>query len=126
MLKNLEKSYRLDEAKNLLRKDWKKLNKDSPHSTGFCYIAAEACYHLLGGAKAGLKVFYAAYVEDGMKCTHWWLCDKEGKIVDPTASQYTEVGLSPPYHLGKGSGFLTRQPSKRAAELMKLIKAFRS
>jgi hypothetical protein len=118
-----EKSYRLHEAKKLLRKDWRKLNENAPHATGFCYIAAEACYHLLGGKEAGLKSYYAVYEEDGMRCTHWWL-KKGNKIIDPTASQYTKLGLKPPYHLGKGSGFLTLKPSYRAALLMKLVKSF--
>jgi len=68
---------------------------------GDCYPAAEAVYHKMGGKAAGLtpmrivgtKVFY----------------------IDPTAQQFS----SPvPYPEGKGCGFLTKEPSKRAKELM--------
>jgi hypothetical protein len=66
---------------------------------------------------------YARYEEDGMKCTHWWLVDSDNEIVDPTATQYTELGLEPPYQIGKGIGFLTSFPSRRAATLMQIVKA---
>jgi hypothetical protein len=120
LLNAFEKAYRLEEIKHLLRPDWRKLNYNAPHSTGFCYIGAEACYHLLGGNKAGLTSHYASYIEDKMRCTHWWL-KQSGKIIDPTASQYLELGLTPPYHLGKGAGFLTLKPSKRAEKLMQMV-----
>ncbi len=116
-----EAAYRLEETKKLLRKDWRELNKGSPHATGFCYIAAEAAYHILG--RKGLKSLYAAYEEDGKRCTHWWLL-RGKEIIDPTASQYRELGLEPPYHLGKGAGFLTKQPSKRARKLMEIVLEF--
>jgi hypothetical protein len=119
LIKAFEKVYRLPEAKQLLRPDWRKLNQNAPHSTGFCYIAAEAAFHILG--RKGFKSMYAAYVEDGIKCTHWWLMKGE-EIFDPTASQYTELGLQPPYHLGKGAGFLTVQPSKRTAKLIEMVR----
>jgi hypothetical protein len=123
LLRAFEKAYRLEEAKKLLRPDWRALNVNAPHSTGFCYIGAEACFHLLGGKNAGLLSYYAAYEEDGMRCTHWWL-KKKGRIIDPTASQYTELGLKPPYHLGKGAGFLTLKPSRRAYILMEMVLTF--
>jgi hypothetical protein len=46
-----------------------------------------------------------------------------GRIFDPTATQYTELGLIPPYHLGKGKGFLTKNPSKRAKKLIKEVRS---
>lgn len=123
LLKAFEKAYRLKEAKLLLRPDWRALNDNGPHSTGFCYIAAEACFHLLGGREGGVLSYYAAYEEDGMRCTHWWL-RRNGRIIDPTASQYTALGLKPPYHLGKGVGFLTKNPSRRARSLMEMVLTF--
>lgn len=86
-------------------------------STGFCYAAAEAAFHLLGGKKAGWKPMCVVYYEDGIKSTHWWIV-KDGKIIDPTKSQYTKCGLKPPYHLGKGCGFLSKNPSKLAKLLI--------
>jgi hypothetical protein len=112
--------YKTKEAKSLLRKDWFKANLGAPHSTGFCYIAAEAAFHLLGGKSNGLNSYCAVYLEDGEKCTHWWL-KNDTFIIDPTDSQYFELGLKPPYHLGKRAGFLTKQPSKRAMRLMEMV-----
>lgn len=123
LISAFERAYRTPEAKALLRSDWRELNKNAPHSTGFCYVAAEACFYLLGCE--GIKSFYAAYEEDGKKCTHWWL-KKNGRIIDPTASQYRELGLEPPYHLGKGAGFLTKLPSKRAKSLMDVVNSLLS
>ena len=58
--------------------------------------------------------------------THWYLVRTVPigemnnwapiKIVfDPTAKQFKKP---PPYHKGRGCGFLTSKPSKRARELM--------
>lgn len=51
---------------------------------------------------------------------HWFLKHEVGVIVDPTAIQFKD----PPTNLdrerlARGSGFLTKLPSKRALELMK-------
>lgn len=119
LMEAFEEAYKLQEAKELLRKDWRELNKGAPHATGFCYIAAEAAFHILG--KKDINVFYAAYEEDGKKCTHWWL-KRNHEIIDPTKSQYLDLGISPPYHLGKRAGFLTKEPSKRAFILMGIVK----
>lgn len=55
----------------------------------------------------------ASYIDEGGKATHWWLQNKiTNVIVDPTKEQY--LPDKPPYHLGRGSGFLTKKPSKRA------------
>jgi len=120
LLDAFQYAYSTREAKKLLRNDWRKANQGAPHATGFCYIAAEAAFHLLGGKSNGLKSYCAVYVEDGKRCTHWWLT-KGNWIIDPTASQYLELDLQPPYHLGKGAGFLTKQPSKRASRLMEIV-----
>lgn len=118
-----EKSYRQKHIVDLLSPRWKNQNQKvgAPNSTGFCYIAAEAAFHLLKNKNP--KAMCASYIEDGMPCTHWWLLIN-GKIFDPTATQYTELGLSPPYHLGKGKGFLTKKPSMRARKLIKEVKSY--
>jgi hypothetical protein len=74
---------------DLLIPFWKNENyKAGVSSVGFCYLGAEAAYHLLGGKEAGWKPYYAVYYEDGNRCTHWWI-EKDGVIVDPTKTQYT-------------------------------------
>lgn len=123
MLLAFEKSYCQPHVISLLSPRWKNQNQKSgaPHSTGFCYIAAEAAFHLLKSKNP--KAMCASYIEDGDHCTHWWLMIN-GKIFDPTATQYTELGLIPPYYLGKGKGFLTKTPSKRAQKLIKEVKFY--
>lgn len=85
--------------------------------TGHCYVASEAVWHLLGGAESGWVPQYVKHEGD----QHWYLKHKEsGKILDLTAGQFkTPV----PYEKGIGRGFLTKEPSKRAAELITRIKA---
>lgn len=110
----------------LLRHDWWKLNINSGiPCTGFCYIAAEVAYHMLGGKQEGFQVWFAR-VPDWfvlpnaqtriVKMTHWWLEDKDG-FFDPTAKQFTQGMLGIVYANGRRGGFLTRDISKRAAML---------
>jgi hypothetical protein len=103
----------------LLKPRWK--NQRHPLE-GFCYVAAEAMYHLLG--KEDWKPCMASYEDEGGKTSHWWLAHKTtGRIVDPTHEQFTELGKVPPHHLGKGCGFLTQQPSKRAQRILDRVYA---
>ena len=81
---------------------------------GNCYVASEAMYHILGGKAAGWKPMR-------LKCAgdcHWFLQHTSGMIVDPCVMQFDR---RPPYHLGIGCGFLTKQPSKRARALMEVL-----
>lgn len=113
----LNRAFQQPQAIRLLRKDWRLINEKSGiPSTGFCYIATEALFYMLGGKDSGLKPVCASY-EEG---THWWLVNKKGKILDPTASQYGND--DPPYHLGKGCGFQNGyvKPSKRAQALLEI------
>ena len=78
---------------------------------GNCYVASEALYHLLGGRAAGWKP--ATVRHEG--AVHWYLVHASGLVLDPTAAQFRRP---PPYERGRGRGFLTRHPSKRARLLM--------
>lgn len=74
-----------------------------PDPTGKCYIASEAVYHMLGGVRSGLTPIRGG--------GHWWLRRKsDGSIIDVTAEQYPD-GFD--YSVGKGGGFLTKEPSGR-------------
>src|SRR5581483_10235697 len=78
---------------------------------GHCYVASEAYYHMMGGAASGLKPKRMRIGND----VHWWLEDKDGNVIDITHDQFpTPV----PYDQGRGGGFLTSQPSKRAQILI--------
>jgi hypothetical protein len=84
-------------------------------SNGHCYVASEAVFHMLGGKKAG----YKGVTLNFQGYPHWWVVDQFGRVLDPTADQYD---VDVPYEKGKGCGFLTRQPSKRAAIVIKRAK----
>lgn len=82
---------------------------------GHCYVASEVFFHLAGGRKAGYKPMFVRH--EGSP--HWWVKGPTGKIWDLTAAQFkTPV----PYGKSVSKGFLTRQPSKRAAIVMERVK----
>lgn len=82
---------------------------------GNCYVTVEALYHLLGGKKAGWKPMRVRHEGD----THWYLVNvNTTQKVDPTAKQFKKP---PPYIKGRGAGFLTKRPSKRARAMMKAM-----
>ena len=84
--------------------------------TGHCYVASEALFHLRGGRRSGLIPQVIRH-EGGV---HWYLKrESDGRIFDLTARQFQ----SPvPYSEGRGCGFLTRKPSKRAQILLRRVK----
>lgn len=92
--------------------------RSSPNPlTGHCYVASEALWHIMGGHESGWVPQNVKHEGD----QHWYLRHSQtGEILDPTAGQFkTPV----PYHQGRGRGFLTKQPSKRAQELINRIQA---
>ncbi len=102
---------------------------------GNCYVLCEALYHLMGGKTSGWKPCTVRHEGD----VHWFLM-RDNAVAAPitgtrsisTAPRVEDLALSdivldptvkqfntpPPYHLGRGCGFLTKQPSKRAKALM--------
>lgn len=103
---------------DLLKPEWRAVatQEGARPFTGHCYAASEALYHLLGGKAAGLKPKTIRH-EGG---AHWWLEDADGRVIDVTAAQFeTPV----PYADGRGCGFLTREPSRRAATIMQRLRA---
>lgn len=52
--------------------------------------------------------------------THWFLKHEDGRIADPTASQFGDIPI--PYENGRGGGFLTAEPSRRARVVMERMK----
>lgn len=111
---------------------------------GNCYVTCEALYHLLkqagewtpGNGWGELVPHRVRHEGD----VHWYLVlrlvdgfheyrDLRTKqtrykqrfryvYLDPTSSQFK---TRPPYEEGRASGFLTKEPSKRARELMKKL-----
>ena len=78
---------------------------------GNCYVTCEALYHLIGGKKQGWTPMNMRHEGD----SHWYLRHSSGLILDPTVKQFKS---RPNYSLGRGKGFLTKRPSKRAKVLM--------
>ena len=77
--------FHLPEAKQLLTPYWRAKNEQSEiASTGFCYIATEALFHLIGGVDSKYKPCY--FKENGE--SHWWLINEKNRILDPTFDQY--------------------------------------
>lgn len=105
-MKLIRATFSKPEAIALLTKEWREANEsaDTP-STGFCYIAAEAVYNLLGGESSGYVPMCATARHQGEKIwTHWWLENNKGKKVDPTFDQFDPVTLSQVYAIkGKGN-----------------------
>lgn len=102
---------------DLLDKKFRKLKKiqpDLPKTFGHCYIASEAAYHLLGGKEEGWKPMFVRH----LGCPHWFLKHESGFILDLTADQFK---TSVDYNKGRGTGFLTKEPSKRTKTLIKRI-----
>jgi len=99
---------------DLLSKQWAGRLTGIHPVEGHCYIAAEAFYHLAGGKKAGMS----PRVISKEDWTHWYVVDKVGNIYDPTRDQFKG---RPPYEEGRGSGFLTKKPSRRARIIMERI-----
>ena len=104
---------------DLLKGAWRRAASAHPHA-GHCYGASEAAWHMLGGRESGLVPMVG---RDRAGGTHWWLRGLGGRILDPTAGQYIDLGHLPPHGSGKPCGFLTRQPSRRAAEVIRRASA---
>lgn len=101
---------------DLLKPQYLKLENRN-RFTGHCYVASEALYHLRGGLRSGLLPQCVRH-EGGV---HWYLKRrKDGRIFDLTSKQFSSL---PPYESGKGCGFLTRKPSRRAQVLIRRVNA---
>ena len=113
MKNNLEETIKLIKnnlTTDLLSKSW--INKNARQKM------AGHCYH----ASAVLQDFfpefdlYRGIDEEGEY--HWW-CQKGDEIIDITAEQYTERGLTPPYKDGQKEqrlGFSYRDRVKKLNE----------
>lgn len=110
---------------DLLKPQWRKLARRRRCGlTGHCYAASEAIYHILGGGGEGWvpQVLSHRTWPEGLRKgqTHWFLKNRlTGAIVDATSAQF--LPLVPRHEAAVGSGFLTRLPSRRAAEIISRV-----
>jgi len=100
----------------LLTPEYRK-QSDGQHKTfGHCYTVTEFLYHQWGRTR-GYKP-QVVRVPEANNTTHWYLKHpKTGHIVDGTKEQFEFKNIHIPYENGRGSGFLTKDPSHRAQEL---------
>jgi hypothetical protein len=89
---------------------YKKIN-NVPNTFGHCYVASEAAYYLLGGKEEGWKPMHMTH----LGASHWFLKHESGYILDLTYNQF-KTKLD--YSKARGTGFLTKEPSKRAKKLL--------
>lgn len=94
---------------------------------GHCYIISEAYFHLNGGYTAFTVERCEVPVKepnDGgtVRFTHWYLRHRDtGEVLDLTAEQFTEYehdDVEIPYEDGVSTGFMTKEPSKRAKQII--------
>ncbi len=108
---------------DLLHKSY--LKRWTPRRTkdwGHCYAASEALYHLLGGKIAGYAP-HQVFI-DGE--SHWFL--KTGDIIlDPTPDQFAANPSAMLIKIiSRAAGFLTKEPCKRAQEIIRRVKKMRA
>lgn len=109
----LRASFDSDAARALRNMPWR-ADPFAVDSAGHCYVASEVLWHALGGPASGLVPTCMRW--EG--ATHWWLRDRAtGEVLDPTADQFHVRPTAADYARGRGCGFLTRAPSKRARML---------
>ena len=108
------------------KKDWTPQNP----TQGFCSVASEALFFMIGGSANGWK---AQNGRDNQGIVHWWLMHEEFGRLDPTADQYFLNNQTPPYLKARSGGFqgirqeignawgFDRKPSARAQKLLDKI-----
>ena len=114
-MKSLNARIQAQLTPDLLNAEWRQRVQPGDHpTTGHCYVAAEAAYHLYGKRRG----FQPRVLRVG-EVTHWYLeHPKTGERIDPTAEQF-EAPL--PYQDGRYCPFLTKQASKRARVLLRRV-----
>lgn len=83
---------------------------------GHCHTASGVLYKIFGSKNVHM---YRALDDEGIY--HWWVVDKNGKIIDPTSEQYTLLGKQPPYDRGEKAGMLGFDYKKRVLYLLERV-----
>ena len=89
------------------------LHGGSNGTFGHCHTAAGVLYKIFTYKNVHM---WRALDDEGIY--HWWVVDKNGKIIDPTSEQYTLLGKVPPYANGQKSGMLGFEYKKRVLTLL--------
>lgn len=80
---------------------------------GHCHTASGVIYKIFGPKNVHM---YRALDDEGLY--HWWIVDKNGKIIDATSEQYTLLGRVAPYSSGSKSSLLGFEYRKRVNILL--------
>ena len=83
---------------------------------GHCHTASGVIYKIFGSKNVHM---YRALDDESLY--HWWIVDKNGKLVDPTHEQYTLLGRTPPYAQGKKASMLGFEYRKRVSTLLERV-----
>jgi len=93
------------------------INGGSNGTFGHCHNAAGVIYKIFGPKNVHM---WRALDDEGIY--HWWIVDKNKKIIDPTSEQYTLLGRVPPYTNGEKSGLLGFDYKKRVLTLLERVR----
>ena len=93
------------------------INGGSNGTYGHCHTAAGVIYKIFGP-----KNVHMHRAIDDENLYHWWIVDKNDKIIDPTSEQYTLLGRVAPYDKGEKSGLLGFAYKKRVFTLLDRVK----
>lgn len=88
-----------DERLGLKREYLSKHRAGCDPTTGFCSVAVEAMWAMLGGNPAGYERTQVKMPDGG---SHWFLRTSDKRVIDPTVTQFG--GMPVPYCEGKGKG----------------------
>lgn len=82
-------------------------------------MAAESLFHLWGKQNGFTPMMLKYKVARGFIGTHWFLEHRpSGLIIDITADQFDKT---PDYKAALPCGFMTKQPSKRAQQIIDAV-----
>lgn len=116
------KAIRAQLGPHLLKYPYKERRPNgATKSWGCCYVATEALYHLWGKANGYSPMCVPFRIEGHAFGNHWFLEQRpSGFQVDITADQFDGVfwGDKPDYQSARPRGFMTKQPSKRAQQVI--------
>ena len=94
------------------------INGGSNGTYGHCHTASGVIYKIFGP-----KNVHMHRGLDDENLYHWWIVDKNGKIIDPTVEQYTLLGRIPPYADGQKAGLLGFAYKTRVLTLLDRVKS---
>ena len=93
------------------------INGGSNGTYGHCHTAAGVIYKIFGPKNVHM---YRALDDEGIY--HWWIIDKNGKLIDPTSEQYFLLNRIPPYANGNKAGLLGFAYKQRVLTLLERVR----